>query len=60
MTSDEFQSPSYRLQIFREASEIKVNDAKLVAISCTSEISTTIGEGRIVAGKWSVSPVMET
>ena len=43
----------------REANGSVSTVSALVAILCASEISTAIGDGLILAGKWSVSPVKE-
>jgi hypothetical protein len=43
-----------------EANASVSTGSTLVAILCAREISTAIGDGLILAGKWSVSPVKES
>src|ERR1700738_1866273 len=54
-----FLSTDHRGQPFRKMREVNRSASTLVAILCASEMSTGIGDGLILAGKWSVSPVKE-
>ena len=56
-------STDYRGQPVRKMPEANASvstGSTLVAILCAREISTAIGDGLILAGKWSVSPVKES
>jgi hypothetical protein len=54
-----FLSTDHRDQPLRKMREANGSDSTLVAILCAGEIPTAIGDGLILAGKWSVSPVKE-
>ena len=54
-----FLSTDHRGQPLRKMREANGSVSTLVAILCAREISTAIGDGLILAGKWSVSPVKE-
>ena len=54
-----FLSTDHRGQPVRKMREANGSLSTLVAILCASEISAAIGDGLILAGKWSVSPVKE-
>ena len=54
-----FLSTDRRGQPLRKMREANGSDSTLVAILCAGEIPTAIGDGLILAGKWSVSPVKE-
>ena len=58
-----FLSTDYRGQPVRKMPEANASvstGSTLVAILCAREISTAIGDGLNLAGKWSVSPVKES
>lgn len=54
-----FLSTDHRGQPVRKMREANGSVSTLVAILCASEMSAAIGDGLILAGKWSVSPVKE-
>jgi hypothetical protein len=54
-----FLSTDHRGRPVRKMREANWSVSTLVAILCAREISAAIGDGLILAGKWSVSPVKE-